>query len=280
MPLFTRKLLYPFFLSNFLFCSLKSQVIIPLGTVASIISGTTAPVKLFKPFKFDTSTAIIGIDFTDSTNGREGKFSFIINNSQDLAELKKDWVFRDIITPDSNRGVFKVFYTSNKVIKSSWVIFPMAFSIVTKEGVYLFNPTLLTILHAKSPLVHSSRIDTLQSKSDYLKFYDSAKAIPSFLFLMEPEIVCDGSFEVSLKADSHILPEEVGESIINSCNKIKGESAFKVYLKQNEGTGDAKHKTYIVKCDRSLFEQFSDRNFEKANWAPATYTIQSFWRSL
>jgi hypothetical protein len=282
MLLFTRKLLFLFFLSSISFSSLKSQIGLPglpIGIITMIANKKAPTIKLFRSCKFDSSAAIIGIDFTDSTNGRNGQFSFIINNTQGLDELKKNWVFKEA-TDKSDTGIFKVFYTSNKVIKGRWVIFPKTFTIVTTEGLYRIDSSMLSTLHQKSPLVHSTRTDTLKGKSEYLRFSDSVKTKPAFLFIMESDLVCDGSFEVTLKADSHILPEEVGERIINSCNKIKGESAFKVYLKQDEGAEDAKRKTYVVKCDRSLFEQFSDRNFEKANWAPATYVIQSFWRSL
>lgn len=268
-----------FFLSNLVFCSLKSQVLIP-GVASEYIRDVITPIKLFRPYKFDTSTVLIGIDFTDSTNGRAGIFNFIINDSKDLAEIKKNWIITSGLYAGADRGIFKVFYTSNKVIKGSWVIFPRSHSLVAMDGLYGFDPALILTLHDKSPLVHNTRIDTLKSKSAYLRFNDSVKAIPAFLFLMEPEILCDGSFEVTLKASSHMLPEEVGERIIKTCNKTKPSSPFQVYVKPNEGTGDVTRKTYIVKGDRSLFEQFSHSEMEKNNWTPATYVIQSFWRSL
>jgi hypothetical protein len=277
MPLIAR-LVALFFLTNLVFCSLKSQIVIPLGTIADISGVTIVPKKLFKSYKFDTATTIIGIDLTDSTSGRAGKFSFIIDNAQDLAEVKKKWVLYNGIGAKVDRELFQVILTRHKLVESSWILFPKMESLSTKDGLFKFDTSILIELHKKSPLVHSTRTDSIKSKSDYLSFYDSVSAKPSFLFLIEPDIVCDGSFEVTLKADSHILPEEVSERIINSCNRTKPATAFKVYVKPNDRT--ANRKTYIVKGDQSLFTQFSNSEMEKANWKPETYVIKSYWRSL
>jgi len=88
----------------------------------------------------------------------------------------------------------------------------------------------------------------------------------------------EGSFDVTIKAGSRYSPEEVGERIINRCDKIKPKTAFKVFLKEDDKASDAKYKTYVVKCDQSLFEHFSDPDMEKGDWTTATYVIQSFWR--
>lgn len=277
MSLFTRKLVCLFFL-NLVFCSLKSQLPLPVGPIAGILRNSMPTVKLFKSCKFDSAEAIIGIDLTDSTNGRAGLYSFIIDNSKDLTDLKKGWIFKDAARSESNQGLFKVFYTKNKILTHTWVVFPNSFSIVTDQGLYLFDVSLLTKLHAKSPLRHSVHIDTLTSKSDYFRFYDSVKANPSFLFLNEPELVGEGTFEVKLKAASRNIPDDVGLRIIDICNKAKPKTAFKVYFKDGDEAADTKHKTYVVRGDRSLFEQFSDPEMEKANWMPAIYPVESYWR--
>jgi len=277
MSLNTRRLLYLFFL-NLIFCSVKSQLIVPVGPVAGLIRGTVPTVKLFKPYKFDSTDAIIGIDLADSTNGRKGLFNFIIDNPNDLAEIKKSWIFKDAARLESNQGLFKVFYTKNKVIKHTWVIFPNSFSLVTDEGLYLFDVSMLTKLHSKSPLVYSMRTDTLRSKSDYFRFYDSVKTNPSFLFLIEPDIAGEGSFEVKLKAASKKTFDDVGVRIIDICNDIKPKTAFKIYFKPGKVVTDAKYRTYVVKCDRSLFEHFSEPDMEKSDWMPAIYPVQSYWR--
>ncbi|WP_143774348.1 hypothetical protein [Niastella vici] len=233
--------------------------------------------KLFKSCKFDSSDAIFGIDLADTTNGRDGLFNFIIDNSKDLAELKKSWIFKDAARSQRGQKVFKVFYTRNKVVKRTWVIFPEAFCIATDEGAYLFDVSMLTKLHSKSPLVYRVRTDTLGSRDEFIKFYDSVKAISSFLYLNEPD-VGEGSFEVKLKAATKNVPEDIGLRIIDICNEIKPKTAFRVYFKNGEEAVDSKSKTYVVRCDRSLFEQFSYPDMEKGEWAPATYIIQSYWR--
>jgi hypothetical protein len=256
------------------------QIPIPVGGIVALLTNDhiAKPVKLFKPYKFDSSDAIIGIGFSDSASTRYGKLNFIIDNPNDLSELKKSWVLKKSALPVSGQGVFIVYYLSNKVIKKRWNIFPESESIVTDEGFYLFDTSMLSTLHSKSPLVYSIRKDTIRSKGDFLRFNDSVKANAAFLFLNEPDMVYEGSFDVTIKAGSGFSPEETGERIIKICNKIKPKTAFKVYLKEDDRASDAKHKTYLVRCDQSLFEHFSDPAMEKGSWTPATYVIQSYWR--
>lgn len=251
---------------------------VPIGPVVGALTYKQKPIKLFKPYKFDSSDAIIGIDMSDSANGRYEKYSFIIDRSADLEQLKKDWVFTDPADLQSDKGVFKVYFTKNKVIKKSWAILPERFGIITDDGYYLFDPSLLSKLHSKSPLKYSVHTDTLRSKNDYLRFNDSVKANPSFLFLIEPDLLYEGSFEVSVKAGSRISPENVGERIIGTCDKIKPKTYFRVYLKEGSNSGNSKYSNYIVRCSQLLFEQFSNPDLEKGSWIPPLYVIRSFWR--
>jgi hypothetical protein len=260
----------------------RQTIPIPIGIVVSLLTNdhnvNVKTVKLFRPYKFDSSDAIIGIDFSDSANTRYGKYNFIIDNANDLSELQKSWVFKKYAQPESGQGVFKVYYIRNKVIKNRWNVFPESKSIVTDEGFYLFDTSMLSTLHSKSPLVYSTRTDTVKSKNEFIRFTDSIKANAGFLFLIEPGMLYEGSFDVTIKAGSRYPPEEVGERIINICDKIKPKTAFKVFLKEDDKASDAKYKTYVVKCNQSLFEHFSDPATEKGDWTTATYVIQSFWR--
>jgi hypothetical protein len=254
------------------------QIPIPVGGIVGLITYHAKPVKLFKPYKFDSSDAIIGIGFSDSASTRYSKFNFIIDNPNDLSELKKSWVLKKSALPVSGQGVFIVYYISNKVVKKRWNIFPESESIVTDEGFYSFDTSMLSTLHSKKPLVYNIRKDTIKGKDDFLRFNDSVKANAAFLFLIEPGMLYEGSFDVTVKAGSEFSPQDVGEKIIKICDKIKPKSAFNVYLKEEDNASDANHKTFLVKCNKSLFEQFSYAGMEKGDWTPATFVIQSYWR--
>jgi hypothetical protein len=273
MPLLIRRLLCLFFL-NLFFCSLMGQTIIPIpgpGLIIAAVRGFTQPVSPFKPYNFKTTDAVIGIDYSDSVNGRYEKFSFIIENLNDLHELKETWAFKKEGEATTDRSAFKVYFTRNKEIKNSWFIFPESKGIATDQGYYLFDTLLLSILHAKSPLAYTIRRDTVSNKNDFLRFNDSVKGDPSFLFLIEPGMLYEGSFEVTIKAGSKIAPENAGERIMNRCDKIKPKTGYKVFMKED-------NKTYFVRCNQSLFEQFADPEMEKSNWTPAVYIIKSYWR--
>jgi hypothetical protein len=273
MPVSIRRLLCLFFLNNFIFCSLIGQTVIPIpiGLIVGGVRGFTQPVSIFKPYNFKATDALIGIDFSDSTNGRYAKYSFLIDNLQDLHELKETWTFKKEGDSIRDRSAFKVYLTRNKEIKDSWFIFPDSKGIATDQGYFLFDTLQLSILHAKNPLTYSVHRDTVYSKNEFLRLNDSVKADPSFLFLIEPGMSYEGSFEVTIKAGSKILPENTGERIINRCERIEPRTAFKVFMKEN-------NNTYFVQCNRSTFEQFADGELEKGNWTPAVYIIRSYWR--
>lgn len=116
--------------------------------------------------------------------------------------------------------------------------------------------------------VHS---DTISSKNDFLRFKDSVTVNPSFLFLEEPDMSYEGSFDITVKAGSKMSTEDIGEKIVKRCNKIKPKSDYKAYLKKDG-------KTYLVRCNQFLAEQFSDPDMEKSGWTPALYIIKSYWR--
>jgi hypothetical protein len=268
MPILIRRLLCLFFLNNFIFGSLMGQI----GLIVGGMRRATHGVSPFEPYNFKSTDAMIGIGFSDSANDRYENFSFIIDNLHDLYELKETWTFKKEGEAPTDRSAFKVYFTKNKVIKNSWLIFPESKGIVTDQGYYLFDTVLLAILHAKSPLVYRVRRDTVSNKNDFLRFNDSVKADPSFLFLLEPDLSYEGSFKVTIKPGSKLSPENASERIINRCNKIKPKTAFNVFLEDN--------KTYFVQCNQSLFEQFGDPGMEKSNWTPAVYIIKSYWRNL
>ncbi|THU38315.1 hypothetical protein FAM09_16700 [Niastella caeni] len=281
MPLFIRKLLVLFLLSNMVFGSLMArQIPIPVGFIVGALTyhPKEKAVKQFRSYKFDSTDAIIGIDFSDSANGRYKKFSFIIDNVHDLNEFRKSWIYKNSVEPATDKGVFNVYYIKNKVKEKAWIIFPELKSIVTDNGHNSFDTSILSTLHSKYPLVYRRRTDTVRGKDDFLKFNDSVKANPSFLFLIEPYMAYEGSFDVTIKAGSGISPEDVGERIHNKCNKIKPKTAFNVFLKVDENGSDAKHKTYFVRCNQALYVQFSDPELEKGDWTPAVFVVQSYWR--
>jgi hypothetical protein len=256
------------------------QIPIPVGGIITLLTYDyhAKPVTLFKPYNFDSSDVIIGIDFSDSANTWDGKFSFIIDNANDLNELKKSWIFKKDVPPVTDKGVFNIYYLRNKMIKKGWIVYPALERIITSEGFYSFDTSMLSTLHSKKPLVYSIRKDTIRSKDDFLRFNDSVKANAAFLFLIEPGMLYEGSFDITVKAGPEFSPQNVGEKIIRICDKIKPKSAFNVYLKENDKVSDAKHKTFLVKCNKSLFEQFSYAGMEKGDWTTATYVIQSYWR--
>ena len=208
--------------------------------------------------------------FSDSANGRYDKFSFIIDNANDLNELKESWKFIGS-EPVTDQRTFNIYFTKNKVIRNGWIVYPESKAIVTDKGFFAFDTSLLSTLHAKHPLMFSVRTDTVSNKNDFLRVQDSVKADPSFLFLIQPDLSYEGSFEITIKAGSKISAGSIGEKIIKRCDKVKAGSAFKVYLKDDG-------KTYIVTCSQFLFEQFSDPDMEKGSWTPAVYTFKSYWR--
>ena len=269
MSLLIRKLFCLFVLNNLILCSLTAQIPIPVRGIVAVLTHEQKPVKVFSNFKFDTADAIIGIGFSDSTNITYDRFSFIIDNEQDLNELKKSWKFKEAETVSDHRA-FSLNFVRNKEIKNVSFIFPESNAIVTDKGCFAFDTVLLSKLHAKSPLAYNVHADTVSNK-DFLRFKDSVKAKPSFLFLKEPEMLYEGSFDITIKAGSKISPENIGQTIFKRCDNAKPKSVFKVYSKEDG-------KTYLVRGSQFLFEQFSDPDMEKSVWKPAVYIIKSYWR--
>lgn len=99
MSSFRRKLFCFFFLNILVLCSLTAQIIPVGGIVGGIMyisKHKQKPVEVFGDYKFDTADAIIGMSFSDSTNNSYDRFSFFINNVNDLNKLKESWKFKDV----------------------------------------------------------------------------------------------------------------------------------------------------------------------------------------
>lgn len=273
MSSFQRKLFCLFILNNLVLCSLTAQI--PgLGLASGIIyEGLTKkykPVNIFGEFVFNSNDAIIGVGVFDSMQNSSDRFSFIIDKVDDLNELKKSWKFKPVKRV-KDKYAFNIYFTRDKAIQSSWVIFLESKAIATYEGHYNFDTALLSKLHAKNPLVYNVHFDTISNKNDLIRFRDSVTVNPSFLFWEEPNMFYQGSFDITLKEGSKMSIEDFGKRIVKRCNRIKDKPSFNVYLKEDG-------KTYSVMCSQFVSEQFLDPDMQKTDWAPARYVIKSYWR--
>ncbi len=111
--------------------------------------------KPFKPFKFDSSSVILGVDPTSDTGAIYNGYSFIIDNSEALNELKKGWILDKATDPIDDQRLFKIYYTRNKEIKAAWDVFPLRKSIITDNGYYVLD-SLLTQRVSSRPLEYTS----------------------------------------------------------------------------------------------------------------------------
>lgn len=267
-----RKLFCLFLLNNLILCSLTAQII-PIGPIVGAImsSNRQKSVKLFNSYTFDTTDAIIGIGFFDSTYNNSDRFSFIIDKIDDLNELKKSWKFK-AVKPVKDKHAFTIYFTKDKVIQSSWLIFLESKAIATYEGYYNFDTMLLSKLHTKSPLAYNVHFDTISNKNDFPRFRDSVIVDPTFLFLEEPNMFYEGSFDIMLKEGAKISTEDIEKRIVRRFKRITPKPAYYVYLKEGG-------KTYSVMCSQSVSEQFSDPDLQKSGWVPSRYIIKSYWRT-
>src|SRR5581483_7988365 len=234
MTLAIRKLFGLFFLGITAFHNVMGQ------------TAATKPVKLFKSYKFDTGDAIIGIGLPDSLGHRNEQFNFIINNINDLNEFKESWFFKNGTNPETGKETFRIYYVRNKEMKNEWVVAPELHAIVTGEGAFSFNSSMLSALHAKSPVTYSTRLNALESKNDLLRFCDSVKTIPSLLFVVAPDALYEGSFEITIKPGSTLQPGAVAERIMTVCNKIKPQTPFKLFVKDGN-PGNSANRVYVIR---------------------------------
>ena len=100
--------------------------------------------EFFKRFNFDKSYSVIGIGSYWATKGDSyNRFSFVVNNLEDLSDLKKKWIFKKKSEVIARQNHFTVFILKDKKIVGAGVINPSYNNIRTDDGWYYFDTSLL-----------------------------------------------------------------------------------------------------------------------------------------
>ena len=238
-------------------------------------------IKLFKSYSFNDGSILVGIKDRPDTSAADNSLSFIVDNPTELKQVKKDWVFKKTTSFTYDEAPFRVYLLKDKEVKRYWYVLPGKKGIITEDGLFVFDTTLLKNLSSKNHLSYRLQTDSFSTKSDFLAFKGKAKTSSSFLFLDEPNMSFEGSFEVAISFGPGLdSAEKTNEKLYAVCNKVIGKKSFSVFLKPvDKDTDSSKGIKYIIRSAKAGYDAFTDPQFAKGEWTPNVLIVKSYWKN-
>lgn len=253
-----------------------------LALVTSQVLGQE--VECFKKFNFDNTYAVIGVGPMSPKDGDSlEKYWFVLDNVEDLNQLKTDWVFREKARNLLEANSFHVYITKNKkIINAAGCIINPTFNNICVAGEWReFDLAMLRRLHKKHSLHYVTETKTFRTVTEWESYRDSARKERPFLFFIEPNLRYEGQFKVTAdKTDKWPNPAVVIGQLKKDF-RILDTSRVNVEYSLSEYNVKHPEKMQIdVYSSRELFDRYRSDSFHVGPWEPQQIKTTAYWRSL
>ena len=204
----------------------------------------------------------------------------MINNVEELNKLKQGLILTEYKNEEIEKSPMVLYVLRNKSIFKYWYVFPKLQSIATQDGYFSLDSSWLRKKAIKHHLSFTVEIDTFTTQSEYLKYKEKVKLNDSSFLIIDPYIDYAGSFEVTTNDRNLIADQDATvEKLYKLCNHFSKANSFNIFTKsQNEGNINKESLSYVIKCDKNLFEKFSDKAFKKLEWLPTPIILKIYWK--
>ena len=256
---------------------MRSRLIAFAGLILLALTGWTQQVHVFEGIPLDSSYSIVAytIPFTQG-QGDSLQYSFYVHDPVELKRMKAQWVVHRIVPRFSLEGSsVNLFVIKDKqLVNTQIMIYPRQGIIRTHGTWYDFDMKKFREVQSACPLSFHSGNFQFSNDLDFELFQDSIREVPSFLFLLGPDVHYEGYFDLicsrSPDPDSPIL-------ILSDINRELGALTSPENFSAEHLLNDPfnlSHRDLVkirVHCARSLYTRYQVKGRIKGPWVPATF---------
>lgn len=252
-----------------------------LALLSSIISFCQKS-SVFKNVDFDSTFSIVGMPISFLETKKEdvnNDFCFYFNKVDDLNELKKDWIVKNV-RPNISLEEYTItlYVIKGKLIyDNQLIIFPKQGIIHYANRWYDFDMKKFSQTIKDHALKYHSQYFAFDTWLNYFRFRDSVMQTPNYLFIIEPsKNKFEGYFDI---ISSRTLDPNSPIFVLHDINeelKAKFDSDEFHASEMTDDSFNIANKTKVkirVECSKAVYEKYKAKFREKGEWT--TYPIDA-----
>jgi len=243
---------------------------------SQIVFGQTQ--QLFENIEFTDSMKLVIMHPHFDEKDTFVKYDLIIDKKNTFDSIASLFTYGQEVTNYFNRNEPSIILLSGTKTIDRWSINPEVSSIRVKGKSYKFDTDIVLELASKYPLKYSYERIEFNSQEEFDNFQSDIIKDSTLLFMYKPNFNYDGSFDLRFtKSRKFKHPKGITEYLEPIVLKITGEKNFRIsYIANSYNMSHPDQYTMTIKCKRSLFDQFEDKNAEKLDWVDEIYSATAF----
>ncbi len=238
----------------------------------------------FKGIDFDSSFCILGV--AENHGGLEEsmqKFTFIIDNPDDMIKLKKEWIFKNQVSKISiEPKPINIFIIRDKrLFNPGSLIYPIQGIIKSGNNWYEFDTSKLIQLHQDHPLKYHTKKYRFDTYTQYAAFGNSLLHDSSLLFFFQPNLTYEGKFTIiAHRTSDPASPAFALRDINKELELLAPSNTFQASYITNDSFNIATidRVKITVECSKTLYDKYKSRRNKKGEWIPSVIEIKAYWR--
>lgn len=236
---------------------------------------------LFDTSKIDANTKLIGrYDQSDKQKTYQ-YLNFIIEDSATIKKVLGNLILGDEIKKDALHADFRIDIVQNFHKKQSYLINPVANSLLYYGNAYSFNIDKVKALAEKYPFDY--RFDELpfNNQKQYDEYEEKQERDKFFLFGYVSSFAFEGSFEIQFPRNEIFRsPSAIHQYLVQRIEQIVPKGKYSIsYILDERNLNDVSHYIITIHGSRKLYEQLRVENLKNHNWKQNVAKGYFFYRT-